>query len=140
RCLVGRAVAWRPRMMMPRLMLDENISPTLVKPLWEYEVDTIHVRDRDLLGSEDHVLWRYAAVESRTFVTINRGDFYRLAANDIGHPGLIVIPGGALRDEQLDCVLTAIEWARTANDNLNPLANRLIEVSLTGDLTYEELT
>ena len=121
-------------------MLDENLSPTLVAPLWEYEVDTIHVRDRDLLGSEDHVLWRYASTQSRTFVTINRGDFCRLAVNEIGHPGLIVIPGGAKRDEQLDCVLEAVEWARTANDNVSPFANRLIEVSLTGDLTYEEMT
>lgn len=125
---------------MLRLMLDENLSPTLVAPLWEYEVDTIHVRDRDLLGSEDHVLWRYASVEARTFVTINQGDFCRLASNEIGHPGLIVVPGGAKRDEQLDCVLAAVEWARTANDNLNPFANRLVEVSLIGEVAYEELT
>ena len=113
---------------------------TLVKPLWEQEVDAVHVRDRDLLGSEDHVLWRYANVQSRTFVTINRGDFYRLAARDIAHPGLLVIPGAARRDEQLDCVMTAVDWARGVNDNILPFANRFIEVSLMGDLTIEELT
>ncbi len=103
-------------------------------------MNTVHVRDRDLLGTEDHVLWRYAASQSRTFVTINRGDFYRLASRDIGHPGLLIIPGGSRRDEQLDCVMTAVSWARGANDNINPFANRMIEVTLTGDLTVEDLT
>ena len=104
------------------------------------EVDAVHVRDRDLLGAEDHVLWRYAASQSRTFVIINRGDFLRLAGRDIAHQGLIIVPGAARREEQLDCVVTAIEWARGANDNISRFANNFVEVSLTGDLTYEHVT
>jgi hypothetical protein len=48
------------------------------------------------------VLWARANADARTIVTINKGDFTRLAKNSIFHPGLLIIPSGGSRMEQLD--------------------------------------
>jgi predicted nuclease of predicted toxin-antitoxin system len=61
------------------LPLDENMSPRIVRSLWERDVDAIHVRDRGLLGAADHEIWRFARQEVRTIVTINGKDFRKLA-------------------------------------------------------------
>jgi predicted nuclease of predicted toxin-antitoxin system len=127
-------------MMLPKLMLDENISPSLVAPLWEQEVDAIHVRDRDLLQAEDHVLWRYAGAEARAIVTINKSHFIRLAKNSIVHPGVVAIPSGGNRDEQFNYIMTAAMWAQSANYPGSAFANRFVEVSVTLELNIEDMT
>ena len=101
--------------MPARLILDENISPSLVDPLWEQGVDTVHVRNRGMLGVDDHVLWEYASSEGRTVVTINKAHFVRLARLSVLHPGLVIIPSGGNRDEQFEYLITSITWATTSN-------------------------
>jgi predicted nuclease of predicted toxin-antitoxin system len=95
------------------LVLDENISPTLVPRLWEEQIDTVHVRDRGLLSSPDHVIWEFALSEKRAVVTINGRDFVALAKRSSIHHGIIVIPSGGLRNEMFSYIIAAVDWAKT---------------------------
>jgi predicted nuclease of predicted toxin-antitoxin system len=127
-------------MLATRLVLDENISPSLVDPLWERGVDTVHVRNRGMLGVADHVIWQYANAEARTIVTINRAHFMRLAKLSMLHPGVLGIPSGGTRDEQFEHIITAVTWAASANYPGSAFANRCVEVSVTLEITVEEIT
>jgi predicted nuclease of predicted toxin-antitoxin system len=78
-----------------RLLLDENLSPDIV-------------RDRGLAGAPDHIVWRRAIDEARILVTINERDFLKLAGRDELHGGLVTLPFGTTRDEQFDLILQAV--------------------------------
>lgn len=124
---------------MLKCLLDENISPSLGPRLWPYGVDAIHLRDRKLLGRADHDVWRYAVGESRTVVTTNGADFRKLAAAEALHPGLVVIPSGGRRDEQLEYVVSAVEWVGTANAGVG-FMNRYVEVGCGCEIvSYETI-
>ncbi len=71
------------------MLLDENVSPAIVRPLSDAGHDVYHVRDRGLTGQPDHVIWRRAIDESRVLVTINALDFVRLGEREELHGGLI---------------------------------------------------
>ena len=58
-----------------KLLLDENVSPSIVRRLNDLGIDAYHARDRGLSGAADHVLWRRAFEEDRILVTINVHDF-----------------------------------------------------------------
>ena len=94
---------------MLKLLLDENISPSLIRALWDRGVDTIALRDRGLLNVADHIVWRLAQEEDRAVVTINYGDFRRLASRSGRHAGLVIVPSGRTRDGQLRMVANVIE-------------------------------
>ena len=65
-----------------KIILDENVSPALVGPLWSLGVDAIAVRDRDLLGAPDWTLWMRAQQEERTVVTINEAEIGRASCRE----------------------------------------------------------
>jgi predicted nuclease of predicted toxin-antitoxin system len=94
------------------LVLDENISPTLVYRLWEKQIDTVHVRDRGLLSSPDYVIWEFALTEKRAVVTINARDFLPLAKRSSFHHGIVVIPSGGMRDEMFTYIMAAMKWSK----------------------------
>lgn len=122
---------------MMKTLLDENISPALLGPLWDREIDTATVRDRGLLGADDHIIWRLAQGESRTVVTINAGDFRRLARQTPGHAGLIIIPSGSGRDGQLRMIESVIAKAREENAILPTFRSRIYEVLEDGSIAIE---
>src|SRR5262249_49500723 len=95
------------------LVLDENISPTLVRRLWEQQIDPVHIRDRGLLSAADHVIWEYALTEKRAVVTINGRDFLVFARRMSIHPGVVVLPSARLRDEMFQYIMAAIAWSKT---------------------------
>ena len=91
-----------------RLLLDENVSPKIVRALSKAGHNVYHVRDRGLRGRADHVIWRRAIDESRVLVTINARDFVRLAKREELHGGLITFPSRLTPDEQLAQIVRAI--------------------------------
>ena len=125
--------------MLALLLLDENVSPRLVASLWEFQVDAIHIRDRGLLGAADRELWRFAAQEARTIVTINGRDFLKLARRSETHSGIIVIPSGGSADEQLKFIMSAVNWVTTTNSPIG-FSNRYLEVGESGDISVAEVT
>lgn len=75
---------------MVRLLLDENISPTLVRRLAEMDVYAQSVPHVGLSGRSDQEIWKYALDHDFAVVTTNAQDFISLLDVEV-HPGLIVL-------------------------------------------------
>jgi predicted nuclease of predicted toxin-antitoxin system len=88
------------------------ISPYISPGLWEAGVDNYPVRDRGLLQASDYEVWARAKLDLRTLVTINAIDFLKIAERDTYHYGLIIIPNGGTRSQQLKYILTATTYAQ----------------------------
>ena len=83
-----------------RLLLDENISPALVRLLANIDVYSQSVPHIGLAGRADHVVWQYALDHDFAVVTTNARDFIELLDVPV-HPGLIVLrESGLSRQEQ----------------------------------------
>lgn len=120
-----------------RLLLDENLSPSLVQKLGEAGVVAEHVVHLGKSGLSDPDLWRLALSRDAIVVTINARDFLRLASASELHAGLIVLRSqGLARVEQwawLEPVLRHL--LATGTD----LVNRAAEVSGPGKFSLREL-
>ncbi len=93
----------------PKLLLDENLSPSIALTLTREGYDVVHVRDRGLLEATDNQVFARAFEEDRIVVTCNCDDFKKLARAVTVHAGLVFFEdGGLLRDEQLRLVRQAL--------------------------------
>lgn len=63
---------------MMRLLLDENISPALVRLLADIGVYSQSVPHVGLAGRPDHVVWQYALDHDFAVVTTDARDFIEL--------------------------------------------------------------
>ena len=63
----------------PKLLLDENLSPSIALTLTGEGYDVVHVRDRGLLQATDAQVFARAFDEDRIVVTCNCDDFKRVA-------------------------------------------------------------
>jgi predicted nuclease of predicted toxin-antitoxin system len=72
-------------------------------------IDT--VRDEDLLGEIDPLLWRECSIDRRVLITANCADFLALAATVREHPGLLLVRmnGRPTRQTQIECIKAALE-------------------------------
>jgi predicted nuclease of predicted toxin-antitoxin system len=52
-----------------KLLIDENLSPHLVRLLCEHFPGSVHVEDCGLLSLDDLTIWSYAAANSFTILT-----------------------------------------------------------------------
>jgi predicted nuclease of predicted toxin-antitoxin system len=73
-----------------RLLLDEHISPALVRLLAEVGVYAQSVPHVGLAGRADHVVWQDALDHDFAVVPTNAQDFIELLNVPV-HPGLIVL-------------------------------------------------
>jgi predicted nuclease of predicted toxin-antitoxin system len=71
-----------------KLLLDENLSPTLAEILAEIYPDTAHVRDFGLKSAPDPQVWAHAASSGYTIVTKD-ADFHHRSFLQ-GHPPKII--------------------------------------------------
>ncbi len=117
-----------------RLILDEMISPHISSGLWAAGVDNYAIRDRGLLQASDYQVWARAKLDARTLVTINEIHFRRLAETEPHHCGIIVIPNGGARGQQLMYILSATEYAQS---NQIAFDNLLIKVAPDCSVTIE---
>jgi predicted nuclease of predicted toxin-antitoxin system len=109
-----------------RLLIDEHLSPRLVKWLAERGVPAQHVAHVGLAGAADPDVWDYAFAHDFAVVTMNARDFLRLATGAPLHPGLIVLrESGLTRDEQWGRLAPVVDRLLEINE---PLVNRVIEV------------
>jgi predicted nuclease of predicted toxin-antitoxin system len=109
-----------------RLLIDEHLSPRLVKWLAELGIHAQHVAHVGLAGAADPKVWRYSFAHDFAVVTMNARDFLRLATGVPLHPGLIVLrESGLTRDEQWARLARVVDLVLAMNE---PLANRVIEV------------
>jgi predicted nuclease of predicted toxin-antitoxin system len=74
-----------------KLLLDENLSPSVALALRATGIDAVHVRDRSMFGATDPEVLRRAFAEDRILVTANVGDFIKLARSVELHGGIVLI-------------------------------------------------
>ena len=80
-----------------KLLIDENLSPLLARWANELGLEAEAAIYVGLQGETDLRVWRHAYDHSQIVVTVNVGDFIRLASDVVLHPGVI-----ALREAGLD--------------------------------------
>ena len=120
--------------MNVKLLLDENISPKVAEILRRDGIDACGVRDRGLLEATDPEVFSRAFAEDRVVVTINVGDFEKLASACELHAGVVLIErGGLLRDEQLEVVRHAVAAIAQRGD----MVNTMLRVTLDGTMSFE---
>ena len=123
---------------MMRLLLDENISPALVRLLADIDVYSQSVPHVGLAGRPDHVVWQYALDHDFAVVTTNARDFIELLDAPV-HPGLIVLrESGLSRQEQWEWLRFVIEQVKKSGDE-DFLLNKLIEISGVGQFKVREI-
>jgi predicted nuclease of predicted toxin-antitoxin system len=99
-----------------RVLLDENVSPSLVQKLGEKSVYAVAVPHVGSSGQPDEKIWRYAFENDFVVVTGNARDFIRLLDVEL-HPGLIVLrESGLTRDEQWNCIRPVIDHVLESRD------------------------
>ena len=111
-----------------RYLLDEDISPNIVAPLWEDMIDAVPLRDRARLRLPDFKVVEFAIKEGRAVVTNNLFDFERIVKRLANHPGVVAIPSGGSRDEQREYIVKVSEWARGMPHAMNALSNRIVSI------------
>jgi predicted nuclease of predicted toxin-antitoxin system len=121
-----------------RLLLDENISPALVRRLADMDVYARSVPHVGLSGRLDREIWRYALEHDFAVVSTNARDFIPLLDVEV-HPGLIVLrESGLTRDEQWDRIEAVIQHVKGSGDQ-DFLLNKLIEVTGTKRFEVREI-
>ncbi len=117
---------------MIRLLIDECLSPSLVKSAKERGIEATHVNYLGMSGAADHDLVPVILARDFTLVTHNRGDFVRIYRSLALHAGLLVILPKALREGQQQLLDTALDAIEAAGSDI---VNRLLEVDREGRVT-----
>src|SRR5262245_1220238 len=74
-----------------KLLIDENLSPSLVRLARRRGFHAVHVNEINLRTAGDKHIARYAVGSGMILVTNNVGDFTRLYQRRLLHPGLIFL-------------------------------------------------
>jgi predicted nuclease of predicted toxin-antitoxin system len=113
-----------------RLLIDENISPQVVRWLAQYDhVFAQHAAHVGLAGQPDPEVWQYAWEHDQIVVTNNVGDFLTLARDAELHPGIIALRESGLRaEEQYARIRDAL--SRVGAD----FTNRVLDIRNPGEM------
>lgn len=94
----------------PRLLIDVCLTAALPEYLLHHlGIDAIRVDNALPMNAADRDIVALAREQDRMIVTENAEDFRRLAENNPGHPGLIVIAASVGKANQLHLVRIAVE-------------------------------
>lgn len=122
-----------------KLLIDENLSPTLTTTAHQQGYDATAVRDRGALRKSDSALLALCIEEERVIVTVNAGDFRALCGGAELHPGLIVLSSLARATQQEHLALAVAHIQRRAVESgeveSSFMLNRVVEVDETGTCT-----
>ena len=125
------------RVNPPKLLLDENLSPSIAVALQKDGVDAIHVRDRGMNAASDAAVLEKAFEEDRIVVTVNVDDFARLARAREIHAGIVLVEeGGLLRDEQAVVIRRAIELISVEATAGRDMVNRVLRIRKGGPHSF----
>lgn len=111
-----------------KLLLDENLSPRLVRRLADLGIFAAHVAHLGRAGLSDFELFHYAYERDMAVVTLNAADFLTLAADCDLHPGILVLRVAGLTAEEqwahLEPVVTALQNEAAGEG----LVNEVVEI------------
>jgi Domain of unknown function (DUF5615) len=98
-----------------RLLLDEQLSPTIAEQLRARSHDVVSAAEVGLAGAADERVLSSAARDRRAVVTNNIKDFRPMHADylktNIAHYGIVFVPTGkyGLKRDQLGSLITALD-------------------------------
>ena len=121
--------------MSVKLLIDEDLSPSVAQALCADGIDACHVRDRKMLGRKDRHVLDKALEEDRVVITANVDDFVKLANSRELHAGLVLIEDGSMLREQQFAVIRAAVGFMQAED----MANRALWVREDGSMEFEDI-
>jgi len=116
-----------------KLLLDENLSPTLVRPLLDPFPGSAQVEDCGLGTAEDWEIWRFA--KENDFATVSKeSDFCNRAAVYGGPPKVIWLRVGNCTSAEIEALLkrskSAIEaFAESPQTTLVIFRNAAVRVT-----------
>ena len=87
-----------------KLLLDHNLSPTLVRSLADVYPDSLHVRDVGLQTADDETVWDYAVRHGRVIVSKD-ADFHQRSFLRGYPPKVIWIRLGNCRTSDIEVLL-----------------------------------
>ena len=124
-----------------KFLIDEDISPTCARYLCEeLLIDAVAVRDRGLLGKNDHYILEYAFDEDRILVTANIIDFEKFARLLEVHCGIVFfLEGDLLRHEQIEVLQEVIITIKEELNAGRDMINRVLYISNTGTKYFENI-
>lgn len=120
-----------------KLILDECLTPHGANCGWELGVDVTHICHRGRSGVSDTAVWQYAEAEGRAIVTINEGDFVSRAKGKT-HKGLVVMPSGLSREDQLKCLRAICRFVADEDAACRSLENRIIWTDESGTILEDD--
>jgi predicted nuclease of predicted toxin-antitoxin system len=112
-------------------LIDENLSPSLVKTANAHGYLAFHVNHRGLSSFRDEQVLRYLLDEDLTLVTNNWDDFRPMLGRELVHPGAVILPN-VRRERQIE--LFSIALAAIREDGLD-MVNIALDVARNGAVT-----
>jgi predicted nuclease of predicted toxin-antitoxin system len=109
----------------PRFLIDENLSPALVKPARERGFAATHVNHLGLRTQTDWTLLNVIAEQDWVLVTNNAIEFRGRYRDITLHPGVVFLLPSVRRAEQLRLFEAALDHVRAGGD----LVNRALDVA-----------
>jgi predicted nuclease of predicted toxin-antitoxin system len=89
-----------------------------------------------MLEATDREVLDKAFEEDRVLVTVNVGDFVKLARSRELHAGIVaILDGGLLRDEQIELMQRIVALVQQTD-----MANCVLSVALDGEVTFEQIS
>ena len=86
------------------LLIDENLSPSLVRLLQDIFPGSLHIETAGLLSTEDDDIWDYA--QRRNLIVMTKDADYRRLSLERGHPPkVILIRIGNCRVREVEALL-----------------------------------
>jgi predicted nuclease of predicted toxin-antitoxin system len=120
-----------------KLLIDENLSPSVALKLRQSGLDAMHVRERGLLAATDAEVFAKAFSEDRVVVTSNVDDFLALAHAVEIHPGIVLVEDGELlRSEQEMVIRLAAAALEAEHMGGRDLVNRVLFLNLAGKIEF----
>lgn len=112
-----------------RLLIDECLSPALVREAQRSGFEAYHLAHLGRAASKDWAVVAYALSADMVLVTNNASDFRRLYAAQQLHPGLVILVPNIGRETQLRLFREALARLRS----LGELVNQALEIDVGGD-------
>lgn len=112
-----------------RLLVDECLSPALVREAQQFGVEAYHLAHVGRAASQDWEVVAYALAHVMVLVTNNASDFRRLYTAQQLHPGLVILVPNVSREMQLRLFREALVQLR----ELGELVNKALEINVDGE-------
>jgi predicted nuclease of predicted toxin-antitoxin system len=112
-----------------RLLIDECLSPALVREAQRSGSEAHHLAHLGKAGLEDREVVAFALARDMILVTNNASHFRRLYAAQELHPGLMILVPNTDRETQLRLLQAALVRLRAMRD----LVNKALEMDFDGD-------